>query len=170
VRFSILKRGIFKAPFSLKEKGGGMSQKGQTKINDVMSASNNKKLRQIARVTCRELRKNQTNAEKIFWEHVRNRKFMGLKINRQFPIFYDFLGKESFYIADFYCHEKKLVIELDGKIHERQKEQDKLRTEIINLLGIRVIRFKNEEVEQNIDNVLSKITKIITHPKSLSPQ
>jgi len=133
-----------------------------------MSLNKNNGLRQIAKMRCRELRKNSTNAEKIFWERVRNRKFMGLKINRQFPIFYDLLGKESFFIADFYCHEKKLVIELDGKIHARQKEQDELRTEIMNQLGIKVIRFKNEEVEQNIDNVLLKISKNLTHPKSLS--
>jgi len=122
-----------------------------------MSSSPSKKLRQIAKATCRELRKNQTNAEKIFWEHVRNRKFMGLKINRQFPIFYDLLGKETFYIADFYCHEKKLVIELDGKIHERQKEQDKIRTEILQELGLKVIRFKNDEIEQNINQVLQTL-------------
>jgi len=125
-----------------------------------MSSSPSKKLRQIAKATCRELRKNQTNAEKIFWEHVRNRKFMGLKINRQFPIFYDLLGKETFYIADFYCHEKKLVIELDGKIHERQKEQDKIRTEILQELGLKVIRFKNDEIEQNINQVLQTLKKI----------
>ncbi len=122
-----------------------------------MSSSPSKKLRQIAKATCRELRKNQTNAEKIFWEHVRNRKFMGLKINRQFPIFYDLLGKESFYIADFYCHEKKLVIELDGKIHERQKEQDKIRTEILQELGLKEIRFKNDKIEQNINQVLQTL-------------
>ncbi len=125
-----------------------------------MSSSPSKKLRQIAKATCRELRKNQTNAEKIFWEHVRNRKFMGLKINRQFPIFYDLLGKETFYIADFYCHEKKLVIELDGKIHERQKEQDKIRTEILQELGLKVIRFKNDEIEQNTNQVLQTLKKI----------
>jgi len=129
-----------------------------------MSLNKNNGLRQIAKMRCRELRKNSTKAEQIFWERVRNRKFMGLKINRQFPIFYDLLGKESFYIADFYCHKKRLVIELDGEIHEHQKEQDKLRTDVLESQGIKVIRFKNEEVERNIDDVLAKVSKNLTHP------
>ena len=141
----------------------------RTKTNkNNMSLTKNRKLRQIAKIRCRELRKNSTKAEQVFWERVRNRKFEGKKFNRQFPIFYDLYGKETFFIADFYCHEEKLVIELDGKIHDYTKEQDKLRTGIINLLGIRVIRFKNEEVEQNIENVMLKISKIMTHPKPLS--
>ncbi len=126
-----------------------------------MSLTNNKALREIAKVRCRELRKNSTNAERIFWEQVRNRKFMGLKINRQFPIFHDLKGKETFFIADFYCHEKKLVIEIDGKIHENQKEQDKERTQILNLLGYKVIRFKNDEIEQNITEVLEELKQYI---------
>lgn len=133
-----------------------------------MSLNANKKLRQIAKARCRELRKNSTKAEKIFWEIVRNRNFEGKKFNRQYPIFYDLQGKETFYIADFYCHKAKLVIELDGKIHNYTKEQDRLRTEIINLLGIRVIRFKNDDIEQNLDKVLLKISKNLTHPKFFS--
>ena len=66
-------------------------------------------------------------------------------------------GKETFYVADFYCHEEKLVIEIDGGYHERMKEHDELRTHSINLLGITVIRFSNEEVIHNIELVLSKI-------------
>ncbi len=131
---------------------------GNTNKNyKAMSLTNNKTLREIAKARCRELRKNSTNAERIFWEQVRNRKFMGLKINRQFPIFYDLKGKETFFIADFYCHEKKLVIEIDCKIHENQKEQDKERTEILNLLGYTVIRFNNDEIEKNIKESLKKI-------------
>ncbi len=129
-----------------------------------MSLSNNKEIRIIAKTRCRELRKNQTNAEKIFWENVRNRKFMGLKINRQFPIFYDLQGTETFYIADFYCHEKKLIIEIDGKIHEKQHDQDAQRTFILNLLGFKVIRFKNDEVEHDITEVLNKIKSILNSP------
>ena len=133
-----------------------------------MSLNKKKELKQIAKIRCRELRKNSTKAEQVLWERVRNRKFEGKKFNRQFPIFYDLLGKETFFIADFYCHEEKLVVELDGKIHDNTVEHDKLRTGIINSLGIRVIRFKNEDVEQNIDDVLLKISKDMTHPKPLS--
>lgn len=75
-----------------------------------MSLNSKSNLKPIATALCRELRKNATQSEKIFWEAVRNRKFMGKKFNRQFQIFYDLGGKESFYIADFYCHELKLVI------------------------------------------------------------
>ena len=124
-----------------------------------MSISNNKKLRFIAKDLCRELRKNATNSEKIIWDIVRNRKLNNCKINRQFPIFYDLNGTENFFIADFYCHQKKLVIEIDGGYHEQQKEYDVLRTEIINLIGIRVIRFTNDEVENNVANVKESIKK-----------
>ncbi|MBL1213969.1 MAG: endonuclease domain-containing protein [Ignavibacteriae bacterium] len=132
-----------------------------------MSLNSKSKLRRIATNLCRELRKNSTPAEKLFWENVRNRKFIGKKFNRQFPIYYDLNGKESFYIADFYCHQEKLVIEIDGGYHERQKENDQQRTEIINNLGIKVMRFKNEEIEKNINSVLNKIKKEIKYKTPL---
>ena len=126
-----------------------------------MSLNKNKKLRFIARELCRELRKNTTHSEQIVWQIVRNRKLNNCKINRQFPIFYELYGIEKFYIADFYCHQKKLVIEIDGAYHKRQKEYDKLRTEIINLLGIKVIRFTNNEVENDLVNVKDYILKYL---------
>lgn len=122
-----------------------------------MSLSHDPRLREIAKQHCRELRKNQTNAEKIFWEAVRNRRFLGLKFNRQFPLYFEFDEKETFYIADFYCFEKKLIIELDGKIHYFQKNRDTLRTEIINSRGIVVIRFRNEDIEKNCTVALEKM-------------
>lgn len=126
-----------------------------------MSLNKKSKLTTVATKLCRDLRKRATLAEIIFWNAVRNRKFMNKKINRQFPIFFDLLGKETFFIADFYCHEEKLVIEIDGGYHERQKEYDSLRTELINQLGIRVIRFKNEEVEKDLTSVLIKLKSSI---------
>jgi very-short-patch-repair endonuclease len=133
-----------------------------------MSLNKNKELREIAKRSCRELRKNSTNAEKMFWNKVRNHKFLGKKFYRQYPIFFDLLGKESFYIADFYCYEEKIVVELDGKIHDYQKENDKLRTEVINNKGIEVIRFSNYEVENDIDGVLYLLEKALTHPQTPS--
>ena len=124
-----------------------------------MSLSKNRKLRFIARELCRELRKNSTNSEKIIWDVVRNRKLNNCKINRQFPIFYDSDGIEKFFIADFYCHQKKLVIEIDGAYHKHQIEYDNLRTEIINRIGIKVIRFTNNEVETNLAKVKETIKK-----------
>ncbi len=70
-----------------------------------------------------KLRKSQKEAELIFWANVRGRKFKGLKFYRQCPIFYETNNQESFFIADFFCFEKKTVIEIDGKIHDFRKKQ-----------------------------------------------
>jgi very-short-patch-repair endonuclease len=106
--------------------------------------------------TVRLLRRNQTSSENILWQILRNRNFEGKKFVRQHPIKVEYQGKIRFFIADFYCHEKKLVIELDGKIHEKQKEYDEYRTFIINQLGIRVYRIKNEELK-NLAAVTARI-------------
>lgn len=105
----------------------------------------------------RELRRNQTKCEAILWEAVRNRKLNGKKFLRQHPIFYEINGKRKIFIADFYCSEKKLVIEIDGLIHLKQKDYDQIRTEIIETKGLKVIRFKNEEIEKDLEKVLNKI-------------
>lgn len=107
--------------------------------------------------TVRSLRKNQTKSEAIIWQAVRNRKLSGKKFLRQHPILFEMDGRRRFFVADFYCHEKKLVVEIDGKIHLRQKDYDELRTHIINLLGIKVIRFQNDEVEKNLQGVFERI-------------
>lgn len=107
--------------------------------------------------TVRDLRKRQTPAEAKLWQALRNRKLCGKKFLRQQPIIFELDGNRRFFVADFYCHEAKLVIEVDGGIHETQKEYDKLRTHIINTLGIRVIRFKNEEVIHSLKDTLAKI-------------
>jgi len=103
------------------------------------------------------LEKKSTNAEMILWEIVRRKSFCGKKFYRQYPFFYDITGKETFFIADFYCHEEKLIIELDGKYHQYRLEEDEKRTQILNFLGVRVIRFNNDEVENNLANVVLKI-------------
>lgn len=108
----------------------------------------------------RELRKNQTEAEKELWKHLRNRKLGGFKFNRQFPIIYgnNLDGKNQFFILDFYCFEKKLAIELDGEIHNFQKSNDKEREYLINKPGIKILRFKNEEIK-DINKVKDEIMK-----------
>jgi very-short-patch-repair endonuclease len=107
----------------------------------------------------RELRKNMTQSEKLLWEKLRNKKFHGAKFLRQHPVFYqrDFTD-HRFFIVDFYCAKFKLAIELDGKIHDQQQEYDEWREEIIAANNIKVIRIKNEEL-QNISQVLKKIEK-----------
>jgi len=108
----------------------------------------------------RKLRKEQTPSEKILWNELRNRKLYGVKFFRQHPLAYEEdRGIVHFFIPDFYSAEQKLVIELDGKIHEYQKNYDQERDFIIKKMDLTVIRFKNEEV-RNL-NLLK--TKIISH-------
>lgn len=119
---------------------------------------------------CRELRANSTPAEIAFWEKVRMRQVLNKKFNRQFPIFFELDGGNSFFIADFYCHEHKLIVEIDGGIHESQKDYDFLRTYILNQLNYTVIRFKNEEVLSNIDQVIKTLRGYLTNqPTKNSP-
>jgi very-short-patch-repair endonuclease len=110
----------------------------------------------------RLLRQKQTLAENLFWQEFRNRKFKGLKFNRQFPIIYQTTNSNEhfFFVADFYCFEKKLVVELDGHIHDLQKEKDFNRDKVIEGLGLKVLRIKNKELE-NLDLVKHKILNII---------
>ena len=98
-----------------------------------------------------DLRNRETEAEKLLWEELRGNKVNGLKFRRQHPV--------SLFIADFYCHKLKLVIEIDGGYHFTKEQilKDKERTEILNSNGLEVIRFKNEEVLQNLDEVIIKI-------------
>lgn len=109
----------------------------------------------------RELRKNMTDAEKLLWMNLRNRRFCNLKFLRQHPIIYDMRNNHPLYfVTDFYCAEKKLVIEVDGKIHDFQKEEDQRRDEILNGFDLTILRIRNEEVE-DIPLVLEKIKKLI---------
>jgi len=109
----------------------------------------------------RELRKNQTPEEEILWQELRNRKLNGIKFYRQHPIVYGFYKRYLFFVADFYCAEHKFIIELDGKIHESQKEKDQSREEMIMEKGLRVLRIKNEEMN-NIVKVKEKILFFIS--------
>ncbi len=109
----------------------------------------------------RELRRNQTPEEEILWQALRNRKLGGFKFLRQHPIVYDKNNPlPSFIVADFYCAEKQLILELDGKIHDYQKEHDQKRDFIMETKGYWVIRIKNEEVD-NLDQLLEKIRKVL---------
>ena len=109
--------------------------------------------------TARNLRKNQTDAEKKLWLFLRNRQLTGLKFRRQFPI------KNC--VVDFCCFEEKLVIEVDGGQHSVATHQDQERTSVIEKEGYRILRFWNHDVLQNIESVLISIKKAI---KSPSPQ
>ena len=122
-----------------------------------MSLNNKTKLVEIAKVVCRELRKNSTKAERILWEELRNKKLSNKKIYRQYPIFHDIKGKETFFVADFFCYTDKLIIELDGKYHKYRLKEDEERTKILNHLGLRVIRLRNDEIINGLESVLLKL-------------
>ena len=117
-----------------------------------------------AKKLARDLRKSQTKAEEYFWEKVRNRRLFGFKINRQFPVEYE---RDGFFIADFHCHEKKLIIELDGPIHKFQKEYDTNRMQILEELGFKVVRFENETVLNNWESVEKQLKEILSPNPSL---
>ncbi len=101
----------------------------------------------------RMLRKNQTPAESVLWESLRNRKLQGTKWQRQANI--------NVFIADFLCPEHRLIIEVDGEIHDSQHERDRLRTEVIGAYDYKVLRFKNDDVLQGLPIVLKRITEVI---------
>jgi len=115
----------------------------------------------------RGLRRNQTKEEDLLWKELRARKFMGYKFLRQHPVFYRIdKGWVEFFIADFYCRELKLVLELDGPIHESRKEYDEDRDEKLNAKGLKVIRIKNERVhdmEKFLEFLKLKISEIATY-------
>lgn len=110
---------------------------------------------------CRDLRRNSTPAEKAFWLVVRNRQFKGFKFNRQYPIIFEYDDEKRFFVADFFCHELRLVVEIDGGIHETQKDYDTLRSAIISNLGFQIIRFPNTDVLKNTELVLGELERII---------
>ncbi|MFA6131662.1 MAG: DUF559 domain-containing protein [Patescibacteria group bacterium] len=102
------------------------------------------------KVTRQFLRKNQTDAETVLWQHLR-RNELGIRFVRQH-------GIEN-YIADFCCRSKKLIIEIDGDIHNcyEAKVSDRERTENLERLGYKIIRFKNQEVLEDPQKILIKI-------------
>ncbi|MEQ8420470.1 MAG: class I tRNA ligase family protein [Arenibacter algicola] len=103
-----------------------------------------------------EMRKNPTKAEALLWEALRNRN-LNSKFRRQHPI--------SRYIVDFVCLEKELIVEVDGEIHQYQLNEDAERQLLLEQKkGYTVIRFTNDEVLNNIDEVISKIETVLNSP------
>ncbi len=115
----------------------------------------------LARQLSRELRKNPTPAESKLWSKLKNRQFLNLRFLRQHPIYYQYDNQRNFFIADFYCHQLKIIIEIDGRIHDQQKDYDVVRTELLKFKNMAVIRFRNEEILQNIENVQEILKKFI---------
>ena len=111
----------------------------------------------------REMRKNPTPAEEFFWSKVRSRKFLGKKFNRQFVIEHEeILGEKRFFIADFHCHDYKLLIELDGEIHKSQVEYDQIRESKLRDMGFTVVRFENKVVLDHWPEVEKTLKEFFT--------
>lgn len=107
----------------------------------------------------RELRQKATPQEKLLWEKLRNQK-LGFRFKRQYSI--------GGYILDFYCAKKKLIVELDGEIHNTKeaKEYDGVRDKFFRELGYIILRFWNGEVESNVEKVLERIKSYLPSGKS----
>jgi len=101
----------------------------------------------------RILRKRMTQCEELLWEKLNRKQICGLRFRRQHPI--------DIFIADFYCHEVRLVVELDGEIHEKKKEYDIGRSAEMGKFDIHVIRFSNKQILNRIDEVTKEIEKVV---------
>ena len=104
--------------------------------------------------TAKSLRKNATIHEDMLWRLLRAKRFNGLKVRRQHPI--------GPFIVDFYCPQKKLVIELDGGGHaeKKQADYDKRRDKYLRKQGLQILRVWNNELTENIDGVMEKIVEL----------
>jgi very-short-patch-repair endonuclease len=110
---------------------------------------------------CRALRRTQTYAESILWKQLKNRQLAGYTFLRQHPVFVSKYGKMLYYIPDFYCAGAQLVIEADGPIHLLKKDYDKNRDEVLAGLGLKTLRFTNDEIINNTNEVLEKIKQAL---------
>ena len=108
-----------------------------------------RRIPEVLLLRAKELRKQQTSTEQLLWECLRGRRLYGAKFRRQHNI-----GR---FIADFYCHEAQLVIEVDGAIHRERQAQDAERDAWMNANGLTVLRFKNETVWHHLEAVLAEI-------------
>ena len=101
----------------------------------------------------REFRKAPTQGEKIFWNSLRGRKLDGIEFRRQQPV--------GYFVVDFYNSVYRLVVEVDGPFHELQREADQARQELLEKLGLVVLRIKSEVVEKNLPRALALIRDAI---------
>ncbi len=97
----------------------------------------------------KQLRQEMTPEEKILWEQLRRNNLNGLHFRRQQII--------DGFIVDFYCHQAQLIIEVDGEIHDLQVESDQERDAILAARGLKILRIRNQEIRQNLQEVLKKI-------------
>ena len=111
-------------------------------------------------IIARKLRKNQTPQEQILWNILRNRQVLGYKFRRQYPI--------GNYVVDFVCKENKMIIEIDGGQHNTPEGilADENRTKYLQSVGYKILRFWNNEIDNNIEGVYQKIIEQIENIKT----
>jgi very-short-patch-repair endonuclease len=108
------------------------------------------------------LRRNMTPAERRLWAELRANRLDGFHFRRQQII--------DGFIVDFYCHVASLVVEVDGPVHNEQADQDAERDRILAARGLHILRVRNEEVMQNLEDVLTRIRRVCYARADLTPQ
>jgi very-short-patch-repair endonuclease len=111
--------------------------------------------RAAVQIRAQQLRQEHTPAEAILWDRLRNRRLDGFKLRRQHPI-----GR---FIVDFCCVEQRLSVEIDGSVHDQQADYDQARTEWLQTAGYQVIRYSNDQIDQDINAVLADLRQALTH-------
>ena len=149
------------------EKSAGLSRRGMrdaegTRARWDVSPGMRQRMTQVAR----DLRKRSTAAEDKLWQAIRRKQVDGFKFRRQMPI--------GAFVVDFYCASARLAVEVDGPIHDTQLQADRIRQDLIESLGIRMLRLSNDEVENSLDSALAKIRAALAlaadpHPPAPSP-
>jgi very-short-patch-repair endonuclease len=120
-------------------------------------------LKQKMTEVARQFRKKPTPSEGILWQALRSRKLEGRRFRRQQPI--------GGFIVDFFCGDERLIVEVDGGVHESQQEADQQRQELLESLGLRVVRVTSELVETNLDEALAVVRQAFSpHPLTPSPK
>ncbi len=107
------------------------------------------KVDQVKVQRAKELRHQMTEEEKILWQHLRADRLHGFHFRQQQVI--------DGFIVDFYCHASGVVVEVDGEIHEQQIDYDRERDEKLSTRGLRILRFRNEQIRQDLSGVLARI-------------
>ncbi|WP_228013504.1 endonuclease domain-containing protein, partial [Nostoc edaphicum] len=148
-------------PTPLSQHGRGAGGEGASNYWQVPPALH-QKMKEVAR----QFRKEPTPSEAILWQALRNRKLEGRKFRRQQPI--------GCFIVDFFCAAERLIVEVDGAIHESQKILDQHRQELLESLGLRFVRVSSELVETNLPATLEIICHAFIldspHPPAPSPK
>jgi lysyl-tRNA synthetase class 2 len=109
----------------------------------------------------KRLRRGQTNAERVLWFRLRERRLAGWKFRRQMPI--------DRYVVDFCCPDARLIVELDGGQHDEQRDADAARSRVFDAMGCPVLRFWNNDVLSNADGVLEVILSTVNQHRSFPP-